>query len=77
LSKLLGDRFDLRWTLSRPEVGEARLGCLQLLLGLPARGDLVLTLEREYRRTRRDRIAESCCSVPANGAAILTYSPSM
>ncbi len=54
-------------------------GRLQLLLGLAPRRDLVFVFEREQRRAGRDLRAAlhgKLCSVPANGAATRTYSPS-
>ena len=44
-------------SLAGPEVREPGLGRLQLLLGLPARRDFVLLLQREHRRARRDGVA--------------------
>src|SRR5207244_8330499 len=57
LPELLLDRGDFGWSLAILQIGEPRVGALQLLLGLAARGSLVVVLEGEQRRAKRDLIA--------------------
>src|SRR6185295_16456879 len=54
LRQLRARRFDLGGTLAFPQVLELRVRLAKALLGLAARGVLVLGLEREQRRAWRD-----------------------